>query len=205
MSHIGLKGAVFLIAGSLLASGCEQTRNAIGLDKRAPDEFAVVTRAPLSVPPDFGLRPPVPGAQRPQETSTRNQARDILLRDAGKQSVPAATANTAVPAVPATPAAPASVKVSRGEAALLASAGALNANESIRTVVNRESTALVEAADSFFDKVFFWQEVDEPGTIVDPDKESRRLREASAIGDPPNKGEVPVIKRRERGILEGIF
>ena len=40
MSHIGVKGAAFLIAGSLLASGCDKTRNVIGLDKQAPDEFA---------------------------------------------------------------------------------------------------------------------------------------------------------------------
>jgi len=187
MSHIRVKGAAFLIAGSLLASGCEKTRNIAGLEKQVPDEFAVVTRAPLSVPPDFGLRPPIPGVQRPQEISVRNQARDFLLRDSGANS------------------AAASGKFSTGEAALLASAGALNANGSIRSVIDRENTALVEAHGSLFDKVIFWQEVDAPGTIVDPEKESRRLREASAVGDPPNKGEVPVIKRRERGILEGIF
>jgi hypothetical protein len=193
MSHIGLKGAAFLVAGSLLASGCEATRKVVGFEKRTPDEFAVVTRAPLSVPPDFGLRPPKPGAERPQEKTVRNQARDVLLRGSDTNS---ATLD---------PATQKSGKFSAGEAALLARAGALNADASIRSLVNRETTAFAEADDSLFDKVLFWQEVDPPGTIVDPDKESRRLREASAIGDPPNKGEVPVIKRRQRGILEGIF
>ena len=193
MSRIGLKGAAFLIAGSLLTSGCQNARSVIGLEKQAPDEFVVITRAPLSVPPDFGLRPPTPGAQRPQEKSVRNQARDVLLGRPGTNSASAAQV------------AAASGKFSAGEAALLASAGALNADASIRSVVNRENTAMVEADASIFDKVFFWQEVDPPGTVVDPEKESRRLREASAMGDPPNKGEVPVIKRRERGILEGIF
>jgi hypothetical protein len=199
MVYMGSKGTAFLVAGALLVSGCEAARSVVGLEKQAPDEFAVVTRAPLSVPPDFGLRPPTPGAQRPQEKSVRNQARDVLLKDARKNTTGATgAADTAQVAV-------ASGRVSAGEAALLASAGALNADGSIRSVVNRETTALVDSQDSFFDKVFFWQEVDPPGTIVDPDKESRRLREASAIGDPPNKGEVPVIKRRHRGILEGIF
>lgn len=193
MSRNGLIAAAFLVAGSLLASGCEQARDAIGLEKQAPDEFSVVTRAPLSVPPDFGLRPPAPGTKRPQEQSVRNQARDTLLRDAARNDRSAAQA------------AAESGKFSPGEAALLSRAGALSADPSIRNVVNRESTALVEANESFFDKVFFWQQVDLPGTIVDPEKESRRLREARAIGDPPNKGEVPVIKRRERGILEDIF
>ena len=193
MSHIGLKGAAFLVAGSLLASGCEATRNVVGLEKQTPDEFAVVTRAPLSVPPDFGLRPPKPGAERPQEKSVRNQARDVLLR--GSDTTPAKPE----------PASQESGKFSVGEAALLARAGALNADASIRSLVNRETSALTEADDSLFDKVLFWQEVDPPGSIVDADQESRRLREASAIGDPPNKGDVPVIKRRQRGILEGIF
>jgi len=193
MSHFGLKGAAFLIAGALLVSGCEKARNVIGLEKQPPDEFAVVTRAPLSVPPDFGLRPPTPGAPRPQEKTVRNQARDILLSNPNTKSAAAAQ----VAAAPG--------KLSAGEAALLANAGALNANGSIRSVVNRENTAMVEAEASVFDKVFFWQEAELPGTVVDPDKESRRLREASAVGDPPNKGEVPVIKRRKRGILEGIF
>ena len=123
----------------------------------------------------------------------RNQARELLLRESRTNTASAAQATAS------------SGKFSAGEAALLARAGALNTDASIRSVVNRESTALVETAASVFDKVFFWQEVDPPGTVVDPDKESRRLREASAVGDPPNKGEVPVIKRRERGILEGIF
>jgi hypothetical protein len=133
------------------------------------------------------------GAKRPQESSVRNQARELLLRESQANSAAAARA------------AAASGDISSGEAALLARAGALNADSAIRTVVDRENTAMVETASSIFDKVFFWQEVDPPGSVVDPDKESRRLREASAIGDPPNKGEVPVIKRRERGILEGIF
>ena len=36
-------------------SACEGAREAIGIGKQSPDEFAVVTRAPLSMPPDFGL------------------------------------------------------------------------------------------------------------------------------------------------------
>ena len=194
MRRMGIRVGVLLAAATLLVSGCEKTRSVVGLDKQAPDEFAVVTRAPLSLPPDFGLRPPQPGAERPQEGSVRNQAREVLIGGVGSSSRSEGVK-----------AAAASGKLSRGEAALLASAGALNADPSIRSVVNRETSALVEADDSLLDKVLFWQEHQPQGTIVDADKELRRLREASAIGEPPNKGEVPVIKRRERGILEGIF
>ena len=189
----GLILVLCLIAAALSVAGCDRARSVIGLDKQAPDEFAVVTRAPLSLPPDYGLRPPTPGAQRPQEQAVRNEARDILLRNS--RLAPGDAVKEAV----------SSGRFSAGEAAFLARAGALNADPTIRQTVNRESTAIAEATTGMLDKVLFWRKVDEPGTIVDPEKESRRLREARAMGDAVNKGEVPVIERKERGILEGIF
>ena len=40
-----------------------------------PDEFRVVRKAPLTVPPEYNLRPPSPGSARPQELSPEAQAR----------------------------------------------------------------------------------------------------------------------------------
>ncbi|MBM3516594.1 MAG: DUF3035 domain-containing protein, partial [Alphaproteobacteria bacterium] len=67
LAVIGLFAAAFL-------GGCEQSREALGLTKRQPDEFTVVSRAPLVVPPDANLRPPLPGAPRPQEARPSAQA-----------------------------------------------------------------------------------------------------------------------------------
>ena len=62
---------VALLGGLAFAvSGCESTRETFGLNKTAPDEFQVVSRAPLSLPPDFTLRVPDPGAPRPQTGTT---------------------------------------------------------------------------------------------------------------------------------------
>ena len=61
-------------------SGDELTRT-FGLTRDAPDEFQVTTRAPLSMPPDFTLRPPRPGATRPQELTQREQAEAALAPD----------------------------------------------------------------------------------------------------------------------------
>ena len=164
--------------------------NAIGLKKQVPDEFAVVARAPLSMPPDYRLRVPVPGAKRPQESSTRDAARDILVNRSASRSKALA---------------PSAGQFSSGETALLKRAGALSVDPSIRRTVDRESSVLADAEKSVFDKVVFWRKPAEPGTVVDAGKESRRLREATALGDAPNKGDVPVIERRERGLLEGLF
>src|SRR3569623_3370498 len=56
-------------------AGCESTKEMLGLTTRSPDEFQVVSRAPLSMPPDYSLRPPTPGAPRPQEGTVQDQAK----------------------------------------------------------------------------------------------------------------------------------
>jgi hypothetical protein len=193
MKSIGMSVSVAMVGLALGLAGCDSLRSVAGMDKQPPDEFAVVTRAPLSVPPEFGLRPPAPGTERPQEKTVRNEARDILLRNSS--ATPGQEAREAV----------SSGKFSPGEAALLSHAGALNPDPAIRLTVNRESTAIAEASTGFMDKVIFWQEAQKPGEIVDADKESRRLREARALGDAVSEGDVPVIERKRRGWLEGIF
>jgi len=36
---------------------CGVTRDDLGFEKETPDEMMVVSRAPLSIPPEFNLRP----------------------------------------------------------------------------------------------------------------------------------------------------
>lgn len=36
---------------------CGLTKKDLGFEKSSPDEMKVVSRAPLSIPPEFGLRP----------------------------------------------------------------------------------------------------------------------------------------------------
>lgn len=50
----------------------------MGLAPTAPDEFAVESRAPLTIPPDFDLRPPQPGAARPQEVAAADKAKKAI-------------------------------------------------------------------------------------------------------------------------------
>lgn len=68
---------VFAGAISLL-QGCSDFRMALGIDRVGPDEFAVESRAPLTIPPDFDLRPPQPGAARPQEVTAAERARKAM-------------------------------------------------------------------------------------------------------------------------------
>ena len=72
--------AVLIVLGT---AGCGDTRKALGFEKNPPDEFQVISRAPLSMPPDFALRPPDPGAPRPQEQSPREQAQTVVFGSGG--------------------------------------------------------------------------------------------------------------------------
>jgi Protein of unknown function (DUF3035) len=82
--------AVLCSTGALLLQSCTDLKKAIGLEKSSPDEFAVESRAPLEMPPDFDLRPPQPGAARPQDKSSDQQARKLIEQagpgEPGKQA-----------------------------------------------------------------------------------------------------------------------
>jgi hypothetical protein len=58
--------------------GCSDVRSMLGMDRTGPDEFAVESRAPLLIPPDFDLRPPQPGASRPNEVTAAERARRVI-------------------------------------------------------------------------------------------------------------------------------
>jgi hypothetical protein len=64
--------AVVLIA-ALAASGCAHRRAS------TPDEFAVARNAPLIVPPDFNLAPPVAGTAGLSAGDAQQQAIDTLF------------------------------------------------------------------------------------------------------------------------------
>ena len=175
---------VVVIAAVALLGGCAKVRSQLGLGKQSPDEFSVVTRAPLSVPPDFSLRPPVPGEKRPQEKTAQALAQTALY---GAAEDTAKAADTP------------------GERALLSHADANKAQPGIRRTLNEENAILAADDQSFVDRLMFWQDKEPPGQIIDPQKEAQRVQEAIALGKSPTEGETAVIKRRKKAILEGIF
>ena len=114
-------------------SGCSSTAAALGMTKVTPDEFRVVTKAPLTIPPDYALRPPAPGEPRPQELQPESAARNALLGARGAETR------------------------SDGEKLLAAKAGADKADPLIRYVVDDEFGDVAHKEKSFADKVMFWR------------------------------------------------
>ena len=125
-----------LAVSAVALTACGGLRQSIGLTKVVPDEFLTVASAPLTVPPEYGLRPPAPGQPRPQELAPESAARQILL---GQRQ-----------AVTRTP----------GEQALVVAAGADRADPLARYVVDDEFGDLAHKEESFANRILFWRRDD---------------------------------------------
>ena len=130
ISHVAVAAA--LVASTALV-GCESTKQALGISKVVPDEFRVVSMAPLVVPPDYSLRPPAPGEPRPQELQPESQARTALMGERAAEDR------------------------SEGEKLLASKAGADHADPLIRYVVDDEFGAIAHKDTGFANWVIFWR------------------------------------------------
>ncbi len=169
--------AAAALVGAVGLGGCQSTSKALGMSKVTPDEFRVVTKAPLVVPPDYSLRPPSPGEPRPQELQPESAARAALL---GQM---------------------ASAQRSDGERLLVAKAGSEKADPLIRYVVDDEFGDIAHKEKSFADRVMFWRKGEAPAAptaeqtganapdVVDGAAEEERLKNLTG-------GKAVVIQRQ---------
>lgn len=171
---------VLILIGTVL-SACS-VRESLGLGRSPPDEFAVVDRPPLSMPPDFGLRPPVPGAVRPQEVDPGVHASSSLFGGAEKPTEARGT-------------------VSAAEKALLEQTGADKASPDVRSTINNEATGKMDVSPHLVDELLWWKKGEKPGVTVDAEAEAERIKAAKEKGEPLNKSATPVIERDKSGWL----
>jgi hypothetical protein len=177
-----MRSGVLTIASAALAvlslSACQHAQESLGLAKVTPDEFRVVTKAPLVIPPEYAMRPPAPGEPRPQELQPESAARLALL---GQRS-----AETR----------------SEGEKLFVQRAGADHADPLARYVVDDEFGAIAYKDKTFADKVMFWRKGESAAlsnavSATNPEPlaaaaEAQRLKALTG-------GKVIVIKKRQDG------
>lgn len=163
-----------VLAAASAASGCASFQRAVGATRSAPDEFRVVTQAPLTLPPDYNLRPPRPGEARPQELASDAEARAALFgEDLGQAASP-------------------------GERTLVGHAGAEAADPNIRDTIDFEAQGIVRRNEGFVNRVLaFGGSASQPSTPLNPEDEARRLEDEEAIRRATGGGQVVI--RRERG------
>ena len=148
-------GLALCFCASLL-SGCDSLRNAAGLTKKSPDEFAVTTKAPLVIPPDFNLRPPLPGAPPSNTRDPSTNAEMALFANVDPQVVAAGMAGNFTP----------------GEKMLLANAKVQVSDPAIRARLNADQRAAVQNADrSFTERLLATRATADNGKPVNADAE----------------------------------
>jgi hypothetical protein len=173
------------LAVSLAGCGSDDLSRTFGITRDVPDEFVVTTRAPLSMPPDFNLRPPRPGERRPQEQTASEAAESTLAPQTALDNTVAGD--------------------SQGQQALIAAAGG-PAPADTRQKVEQEA-ALDAPHPSLTDRLMFWRKDPPAGVVVDPVAESQRLRQNAALGQSVETGDTPIIQRKttSSGFLGGIL
>jgi Protein of unknown function (DUF3035) len=157
----------FAVLGTSMAllMGCQSIRNAAGMGKEGPDEFAVVTKQPLVIPPEYNLRPPRDGAPPTNQVQPTDSAQSALF-----DSDPAAAAKMI------------QGDYSQAEKLLLAQANAANPDPSIRQEVASDGRAMEPADDTFTQQMLFWQDKPVAGNNVDAEGEDKRLQAQKAAG-----------------------
>lgn len=188
MKHKTLRNNIvllpLLLAGALSLSACAEVRQELGMGRHSPDEFTVVKRAPLTLPPEYALRPPSPD-NLPPASETSKSARTVLMGE--RQPVEPGNA----------------------DAAFLQKAGATNPDAAIRGQINRDNGYIAMQNRSVTDRLIFWEEPDVapddmPASVVDPKAEAQRVKKNLDEGKPVNEGDVPVIEKKKSAI-EKLF
>ena len=172
----------------LVLAGCEGTAESLGLGRNPPDEFAVVERPPLSLPPDYELRPPRPGAPRPQDVKMPERASKTLFgSSAGNGTFLAGETGT--------------LEASDSEKALMTAAATTKADPNIRDVIDREASQKVTGSRHLVDEILWWRDPASAATTVDAEAEAKRIKEAKEKGDSVNTGATPIIEKSKSGWL----
>ena len=70
---------LLLLILSLLFYSCEKVRESAGVNRKSPDEFAIVENPPLIIPPDYNLIPPDQLQERDISNIETELAEEILF------------------------------------------------------------------------------------------------------------------------------
>ncbi|MDE1151929.1 MAG: DUF3035 domain-containing protein [Micavibrio sp.] len=176
-----------LLAAALLVSvaGCSSVKKEFGVGRQSPDEFMVVKRAPLTLPPDYDLRPPSADSA-PPASEAANQAKTAMLGAQGAEATKGSAENE-----------------------LLTKMGAQSASADIRSTIDRENGIISLQNRTLVDKLIFWSDDPNddskvPSSVVNAKAEADRIKKDQAAGAPVSGTGVPVIEKKQ-STIEKLF
>lgn len=197
-----------LAAMALALGGCtgSDVRQSLGMKRNQPDEFQVVSRPPLSVPPVYYLKPPT--EDETASVPADQQAKSLVLtgEEAPYQAPGASDPNYQAADSTAVPAVGESALASGGEEAFLRNANTNTAQKDIRAVLNTENRPIIaeeKKPKSFLDKLQDTGEGKDP--VVDAQKERERIEINKETGKPITTGDTPTTKPEQKTTLQKIF
>lgn len=171
--------ALIALPLSFALIGCESTKKQFDFSKKAPDEFAVVKRAPLEIPPNFDIRPPRPGAPRPQEDSAVDEAKQAIFGE-----------GVSVATTQAEP-------ISEGESILLQKSGVDLTAPNIRDVIDAETQQLNKENKPTIQRILgvTGKKYEAPSSVVNASAESERIQTNIEQGKSVSDGATPTVKK----------
>lgn len=170
------------LLGAVSLTACSKTKEQFDFSKKAPDEFAIVKRAPLEMPPSYTLRPPRPGQARPQENTTVNEAKQAIF---GPETLTGAETGRQEP-------------VSQGEQILLQKTGADLTSPDIRDIIDAETSTINKDEKPTIDRIFgsvTGKKYEAPSEVVNAKKEVERIQSNIEQGKSVSDGATPTITK----------
>ena len=182
MKKLSLLSFVFLFLAA--CSGKDNNvAKVIGLEQSKPDEFSISKNVPLTMPPNFSLRPVGDGQTAQRDSRAIRNAKQLFINELQQDS-----------------------DLSSADIAILSQANAEKAIPNIRDIVDEESTALAKLDAKLVDKILFWRDPTPPGTVISANEEQKRINADQALGKPITGNDSHIITReKEQSSFDKLF
>jgi hypothetical protein len=215
------KLSILLASTTLLTvSGCSGgIKENLGITRRSPDEFKVVSRPLLSVPPQFNLRPPSNSAESPIIVPADKQAKSIITgtavsSDSNSFDLKEAVDTTVIPVETISLTPEKSKKSGKNEvvtktpsnASFMQNIGAEKADPKVRENLVEQQIAVQEKKEeSSWWNVFSSEKPEAKEPLVNAKGEVERIKTNKATNKPVTEGKTPEVKDKDKGLLGDIF
>ena len=163
-----------ILLSLIILSSCSVNKQSLGLGRQNHDEFTVMKRRPLSMPPEYNLAPPEPGKEPLQPIKPAEDAETALFGNAESEKD----------------------YISNADQTFLDKLGTEQYHPNIRKILDDEVENDPANDKYLIDNVMFWKDKDN-SVIIDNIEEAKRLKANKEQGLPVDNGDVKVFNPKD--------